>query len=163
MNSLKEGDVRFYNGTPVTICSIDEAKGNCSVKWFVGTTLNEKTVCRQNVSLLPKEPQYSDYSRHLDLVHGIVCEHSASDGLVEFMLCGTVESFQEAFPELDRCAIIDAVYDAIHKLTDPFHYYLQCTAADGYEAAIQDVADKDELLAKELKEDVLKNSEEFER
>ncbi len=167
MKVIQVGDIRFYNGAPVTVCGIEQRTPDdyyANIKWFVGNELKEKTVNVHNLSLMQKEPQYMDYIHHLEIAHeDTVYEDASSDGLVEFMLNDTVHTIQEIFPELDHDELVDAVYNVIHKLTGPFHYYLQCVAADGYQAAMYDVESKDELLAKELKENVLKNSEEFKR
>lgn len=111
---------------------------------------------------MSEELNYSDIVKHMNIVHpDVVDEDASSDGLVEFMLNDTVYTILEAFPELEKDKVVDAVYDVIRKLEGPFHYYLQCVAADGYQAALWDVEEKDESLTRSLEDAVRTSSAEY--
>ena len=46
MKVIQVGDIRFYNGTPVTVCGIEQRTPDdyyANIKWFVGNELKEKT------------------------------------------------------------------------------------------------------------------------
>lgn len=166
MKNIKEGDVRFYHGTPVTVCRTYTKDGEqyAHIKWFVESELYSQEVPFYKLSLLKEEPLFEDYFVHIDVTETTgLSTDSASDDLEEILVTEAFHALLEHFPEQPEDKILEAVYSIKHRLESPFYNFLKYIEADGYQAALYDLEEKDEVLAKELKEDVLKSARKYPR
>lgn len=89
-----------------------------------------------------KDLNYMDYIRFMEK-QGYLEDIGSSDDLTELMLNETVGVLSEQFRrlDLDRDILVDVAYDIISTLEDRFKYYVNCIAAGGFEAAMQEVLD----------------------
>lgn len=163
--TLNVGDVRYFQGIPVTICELEELGGEvkfAKIKWFEGTNLHEKKTHIANLLTMPEYPNYNDYMKFAEGV-GLLDDIGSSDTLEEFMLNDAVYSLVESLAKynIPQDEIVDAVYDITYKLQNSFKYLEDCNFVAGYESAVLIAKDKNEEVGRSMMEDVLKGPEEY--
>lgn len=102
-------------------------------------------------------PNYSKIIKHLSVTEQLEVD-GLQDQFEELILNDFVQVIAENHPTLVQDEIVDTVYDAIRKVLSSFQYFNNCTASDGYSAAMFDIKQINEEAYNKLVEEVNKSA-----